>query len=142
MWELVGLFWVAFLSATILPGSSEAALLALIALGSWKLSILVIVATVGNTLGSVVNWWLGLYVERWRDHPRFPVKPADFEKYQLWYQRWGLWSLLAAWVPVIGDPLTVMAGVMRTPLWMFIAITGIGKLVRYLAVVGALKLMV
>jgi membrane protein YqaA with SNARE-associated domain len=141
MWELIGLFWAAFLSATVLPGSSEAALLALIALGSTSLITLVATATVGNTLGSVVNWVLGLYVERWRTHPRFPVKPDDYVKYQDWYRKWGVWSLLLAWVPVIGDPLTVMAGVMRTPLWLFVLVTGIGKLARYVAVVGAVKLV-
>ncbi|MGL4240610.1 MAG: YqaA family protein [Beijerinckiaceae bacterium] len=142
MLELAGLFWAAFLSATILPGSSEAALLALIALGSWSLTTLIAVATVGNTLGSVVNWVLGLFVERFRDHPRFPVKPAEFEKYRAWYARWGVWSLLLAWVPVIGDPLTVMAGVMRTPLWLFVLVTGVGKLARYLVVAGAVRLVV
>ncbi len=142
MWELAGLFWAAFLSATILPGSSEAVLLGLIALGSWSLATLIAVATIGNTLGSVVNWWLGLYVERWRDHPRFPVKPDEFERYQDWYRRWGVWSLLLAWVPIIGDPLTVMAGVMRTPLWLFILVTGIGKLARYLVIGGVLKVFV
>ncbi len=136
MLELSGLFWAAFLSATILPGSSEAALLALMALASWSTVTLIGVATVGNTLGSVVNWLLGLYVERWREHPRFPVKPAEFARYQAWYQRWGVWSLLLAWVPVVGDPLTVMAGVMRTPLWIFLLVTGIGKLARYLVVAG------
>jgi membrane protein YqaA with SNARE-associated domain len=141
MFELAGLFWAAFLSATILPGSSEAALLALMALGSWSLTVLVAVATVGNTLGSVVNWVLGLYVERWRNHPRFPVKPAEFETYQAWYRKWGVWSLLLAWVPVIGDPLTVMAGVMRTPLWLFVLVTGVGKLARYLAVAGVVRLV-
>jgi len=139
--ELLGLFWAAFLSATILPGASEAALLALIAVGSWSLTTLIVVATIGNTLGSVVNWWLGLYVERWRDHPRFPVKPADYERYQAWYRRWGVWSLLLAWAPLIGDPLTVMAGVMRTPLWLFLLATGAGKLARYLAVAGAVGLL-
>ena len=139
MLELAGLFWAAFLSATILPGSSEAALLALMALGRWGMPVLVAVATVGNTLGSVVNWVLGLYVERWRDHRRFPVKPAEFARYRAWYQRWGVWSLLLAWVPIIGDPLTVMAGVMRTPLWLFILVTGIGKLARYLVVAGAVS---
>jgi membrane protein YqaA with SNARE-associated domain len=141
MWELIGLFWAAFLSATILPGSSEAALLALIALGTWSLTTLVAVATLGNTLGSVVNWWLGLYIERWRDHPRFPVKPDDFERYSTWYKRWGIWSLLLAWAPVVGDPLTVMAGVMRTPLWLFILVTGAGKLARYIVVAGLIKLV-
>ncbi|MGL4635647.1 MAG: YqaA family protein [Beijerinckiaceae bacterium] len=141
MWELAGLFWAAFLSATILPGSSEAALLALMALGSWPVMTLVMVATIGNTLGSVVNWVLGLFVERWRNHKRFPVKPEEFAKYKLWYQKWGVWSLLLAWVPVIGDPLTVMAGVMRTPLWLFILVTGVGKLARYVVVAGAVKLV-
>jgi membrane protein YqaA with SNARE-associated domain len=141
-WELLGLFWAAFLSATVLPGSSEAALLALMAVGTSSPTTLIGVATVGNTLGSVVNWWLGLFVERWRGHPRFPVKPEDFERYQDWYRRWGVWSLLLAWVPVIGDPLTVMAGVMRTPLWVFLLVTGIGKLARYLAVVGAVRMAI
>jgi membrane protein YqaA with SNARE-associated domain len=140
MLELAGLFWAAFLSATILPGSSEAALLALMALGSWSTALLVGVATVGNTLGSVINWLLGLYVERWRDHARFPVKPEEFLRYRDWYQRWGVWSLLLAWVPVVGDPLTVMAGVMRTPLWLFILVTGLGKLARYLVVAGVVGL--
>ena len=142
MWELFGLFWAAFLSATVLPGSSEAALLALIALGSWSLTALIAVATIGNTLGSVVNWWLGLFVERWRDHPRFPVKPSEFERYRVWYARWGVWSLLLAWAPIIGDPLTVMAGVMRTPLWLFLVATGVGKLARYLVVAGVVRMMV
>jgi membrane protein YqaA with SNARE-associated domain len=142
MWELIGLFWAAFLSATILPGSSEAALLALVTLGSWSLTALVAVATIGNTLGSMINWWLGLFVERWRAHPRFPVKPQEFSRYQDWYKCWGVWSLLLAWVPIIGDPLTVMAGVMRTPLWLFILVTGAGKLLRYLAIVGVLKLVI
>jgi membrane protein YqaA with SNARE-associated domain len=142
MWELVGLFWAAFLSATVLPGSSEAALLALMALGSWETVTLIAVATVGNTLGSVVNWWLGLFVERWRGHPRFPIKHAEFTRYQEWYKRWGVWSLLLAWVPVIGDPLTVMAGVMRTPLWLFLLATGAGKLARFVVVAGAMRLVV
>jgi membrane protein YqaA with SNARE-associated domain len=142
MWELIGLFWAAFLSATILPGSSEAALIALMAMGSSSIVVLVLVATVGNTLGSVINWLLGLFVERWRDHPRFPVKHTDYIKYQSWYQKWGVWSLLLAWVPVIGDPLTVMAGVMRTPLWLFILVTGVGKLARYIVVAGAVQLFI
>jgi membrane protein YqaA with SNARE-associated domain len=138
--ELASLFWVAFLSATILPGASEAALTASMALASHDLVTLIAVATIGNTLGSVVNWWLGLYVERWRDHPRFPVKAHEFTRYQDWYQRWGVWSLLLAWVPIIGDPLTVMAGVMKTPLWLFLVVTGAGKLARYLVVAGGIEL--
>lgn len=137
--ELAGLFWAAFLSATILPASSEAAFLALATLGQHGMAILVAVATAGNTLGSLPNWWLGRYVETWREHPRFPVKPAEFARYEGWYRRFGRWSLLAAWVPVIGDPLTVMAGVMRTPVWQFVLLTGTGKFLRYLALAGAFK---
>jgi membrane protein YqaA with SNARE-associated domain len=135
--ELSGLFWAAFLSATILPGSSEAVFLTLAALDRHAMALLVAVATLGNTLGSLPNWWLGRYVETWREHPRFPVKPQEFARYQGWYERYGRWSLLAAWVPVIGDPLTVMAGVMRTAVWQFTLLTGLGKLARYLALAGA-----
>jgi membrane protein YqaA with SNARE-associated domain len=139
--ELAGLFWAAFLSATVLPASSEAAFLALAALGRHDMITLVAVATVGNTLGSLPNWLLGRYVETWRDHPRFPVRPAEFARYEGWYRRFGRWSLLAAWVPVIGDPLTVMAGVMRMPVWQFALLTGAGKLARYMALGGFFALV-
>lgn len=136
MLALSGLFTAAFLSATLLPGSSEAALAALLATGRSDLVPALLIATLGNTLGSCVNWALGLFVARWRGHRFFPIKDQDFERYCALYQRYGLWSLLASWVPVIGDPLTVMAGVFRTPLIVFVPIVALAKCGRYLVIAG------
>jgi membrane protein YqaA with SNARE-associated domain len=140
MIELAGLFAAAFLSATLLPGSSEAAFLALLAHGG-ALAPALAVATVGNTLGSCANWAIGRWLEHYRDHPRFPVKPATFDRYQAWYARYGVWSLLLSWTPIIGDPLTVMAGVARTPFWLFAGVVGAAKLARYAALAGAFSLV-
>lgn len=139
MLTLFGLFAAAFLSATLVPGSSEAALAAALASGQAELVPALIVATLGNTLGSCVNWALGLYVAHWRGHRFFPVKEKDFARYEALYQKYGLWSLLASWVPIIGDPLTVMAGIFGTPLRLFIPIVAFAKFVRYLVVAGAVN---
>lgn len=139
MLTLFGLFAAAFLSATLVPGSSEAALAAALASGQAELVPALIVATLGNTLGSCVNWALGLYVAHLRGHRFFPVKEKDFARYEALYQKYGLWSLLASWVPIIGDPLTVMAGIFGTPLRLFIPIVAFAKFVRYLVVAGAVN---
>lgn len=135
-----GLFVSAFLSATLLPGSSEAALIALLALGRSDPLWLVAVATAGNVLGSVVNWAMGRFFAHFADRAWFPVSAKAFERATVWYNRFGVWSLLLAWVPVIGDPLTVAAGVLRTGFWRFLVLVTIGKAARYafiaLAVAG------
>ena len=97
-------------------------------------------ATVGNTLGSCVNWAAGRFLAHWQHHPRFPVKPAQFARYEAWYARWG-WSLLLSWAPIVGDPLTAIAGVFRTPLWLFVIVVGVAKLARYLVVAGGVWLV-
>lgn len=139
---LAGLFAAAFLSATLLPGSSEAALVAALGTGYADTLPALLVATFGNTLGSCVNWALGLFVTRWRDSRFFPVSAKDFDRYCALYQKYGLWSLLASWVPIIGDPLTVMAGVFKTPLHVFVPIVAFAKLMRYLAIIGVVNLWV
>jgi membrane protein YqaA with SNARE-associated domain len=141
MLELGGLFLAAFLSATLLPGSSEAALAALVASGRVDTALAIAVATFGNTLGSCTNWAIGRYLAHWKGHKRFPLTAEQFDKACGWYARWGVWSLLLSWTPIIGDPLTVVAGVFRTPLWLFTAVVGFAKLVRYLAVVGLVRLV-
>lgn len=125
------LFFSAFTSATLLPGSSEAVLLAFLVAGQSQVGLLVLVATAGNVLGSAVNWWLGGAVSGVRNHRWFPVKEADFERAKAWYARYGVWSLLMSWVPVIGDPLTVVAGVMRINIAHFLVLVTIGKGFRY-----------
>ena len=130
-----GLFLTAFLAATVLPAQSEALLVALL-LADHSPWLLVAVATAGNVLGSMVNWWLGRGIERFRERRWFPVGPAALARAQRWYARVGKWSLLLSWVPVIGDPLTLVAGVMREPLWSFLLIVSLAKTGRYLMVMA------
>lgn len=138
--ELSGLFVSAFTSATILPGSSDAVLAGILTFGTASVGLAVFVATFANTLGSLVNWAMGRFVAGYRDHRRFPLTPEQFERYAATYRKWGVWSLLLSWTPIIGDPLTIVAGVMRTPLWIFIPLVALAKGARYIAVAGILQL--
>ncbi|MFN3350598.1 YqaA family protein [Pseudorhodoplanes sp.] len=126
-----GLFAVAFIAATLLPAHSEVALVGLLLSGQYSPWLLVAVASAGNILGSCVNWVLGRFAERFRDRKWFPVSPRALEKAQGWYGRYGRWSLLLSWAPVIGDPLTVAAGFLREPLWSFLILVAIAKTARY-----------
>lgn len=126
-----GLFLSAFTSATLLPGSSEAALLALLATGRGEAISLVIVATVGNVLGSSVNWILGRFFSSFRDRRWFPVTEQSYDRAVAWYRRYGTWSLLLSWLPVVGDPLTVAAGALRVGWLRFLVLVSIGKAGRY-----------
>lgn len=122
MFELtsyLGLFLAAFAAATLLPMQSEAALAAMLVSELYLPVALVAVATAGNVLGSVVNWFLGRGVEHFKHKRWFPIRESKLEKAQVFYQRYGYWSLLLSWVPIIGDPITLVAGVMREPLWRF-----------------------
>lgn len=133
----IGLFLTAFVAATILPAQSEAALVAAVLAGRQEVWLLVLVASLGNVGGSVVNWWLGRLVLRFGDRRWFPAGPAEIERASVWYRRWGKWSLLFSWVPIIGDPLTVVAGVLREPLPVFVLLVTIAKVGRYLVLVAA-----
>lgn len=129
---LSGLFISAFGAATLFPFQSEAVLVGLLVQGTYPVAVLVIVATVGNVLGSAVNWWLGRYIERWRHKRWFPVSERNLCRAQAGYHRYGRWSLLLSWAPFIGDPLTLVAGVMREPFWSFLWIVTLAKAGRYL----------
>ncbi len=139
MIALGSLFAVAFLAATILPAQSEAVLVALLLRGQASPVVLILVATAGNVLGSVVNWILGRMLDRLRHRRGFPVSEARLDRAQGWYRRWGRWSLLGSWLPVVGDPLTVVAGVMREPLLPFLVLVTLAKGLRYV-VLAALTL--
>ncbi|TNB90327.1 DedA family protein [Pseudomonas sp. Fig-3] len=135
MFELtsyIGLFVAAFGAATLLPMQSEAVLVGMLLSDRYVVSTLLAVATVGNVLGSALNWLLGRSVERFRHKRWFPVSESKLEKAQQSYLRYGRWSLLLSWMPIIGDPLTVVAGVMREPIWSFLLIVTLAKGVRYL----------
>ncbi|MDT8854020.1 YqaA family protein [Paracoccaceae bacterium Fryx2] len=137
MIELAGMFLAALAAATLIPAQSEAALVALIVAGGHPVWLLLAVATAGNVLGSVVNWALGRFLIRFADRRWFPVSPRHMDRATGWYARWGYWSLLAAWVPVVGDPLTLAAGVMREPFWRFALIVTLAKGGRYLVLAWA-----
>ncbi|MCD5976483.1 MULTISPECIES: YqaA family protein [Pseudomonas syringae group] len=132
-----GLFLAAFGAATLLPMQSEAVLVGMLLSGHYTVATLLLVATLGNVLGSLLNWILGRSVERFRHKRWFPVSEAKLEKAQRFYLRYGRWSLLLSWVPIIGDPLTMVAGVMREPLWSFLLIVSFAKGMRYLLLTAA-----
>ena len=139
---LTGLFLLAFSAATLLPGGSEAALLAMAALSQYSTLTLLIVASAGNILGSVLNYWLGRVALHYQDRKWFPVSRAGLAKSQHWFSRWGQWAVLLAWTPVIGDPITVAAGVMKMNFVRFLILVSLSKTLRYMAVLGLFKLLV
>ncbi len=137
-----GLFANAFLSATLLPGASEAMLAALVATGAGDPWLLVALATLGNTLGSVASWWLGRYLARFEDRRWFPANPAALARASRLFNRYGRAVLLLAWLPVIGDALVVAAGLLRVPLRVFVPLVAAGKAARYaLVAAGTLGLL-
>ena len=135
-----GLFFAALGAATLLPGQSEAVLVSLL-LADLSPVLLLTFASAGNVLGSVINWFIGRGVERFRGRRWFPASEAALERAQRWYQRYGKWSLLLSWVPIIGDPLTIVAGILREPLPVFILLVAIAKVGRYL-VLAAVTLQI
>lgn len=133
----MGLFLAALLAATIVPMQSEAVLVGLLLTGEYPPGWLLVVASAGNILGAMLNWLLGCGIERFRRRPWFPISEPRLCQAQRWYQRYGRWSLLLSWAPVIGDPLTVVAGVMRESFWMVLLIAGSAKILRYLVLMAA-----
>ncbi len=142
MVALVGLFFAAFLAATLIPAQSEAVLVGLYLAGSHSVLALILTASLGNVLGSVVNWIMGRFLLRYQDRRWFPVSPETLIKASGWYQRWGYWSLFGSWLPIIGDPLTLAAGVMKEPLWRFLTIVTLAKTGRYIALIWAANRLV
>lgn len=130
------LFGSALLAATAFPAQSEALLLGLLVSGKYSAAWLLLVASVGNVLGSLLNWLLGRGIERFRHRRWFPIRETALARARSFYQRYGYWSLLLSWAPIIGDPLTLMAGVLREPLWRFLLLVSLAKSGRYLVVYG------
>ncbi|ROL77093.1 hypothetical protein BLX41_13115 [Pseudomonas protegens] len=131
----LGLFLAAFAAATLLPLQSEALLVGLLHNSQLAVLGLWLVATLGNVLGSLVNWWLGRRIDTYKHRRWFPVSPRHLERARVHYQRYGHWTLLLSWMPVIGDPLTLVAGVMGEPLKRFLLIVSLAKGARYAVLV-------
>eukprot|EP00873_Tetraselmis_striata_P027235 jgi/Tetstr1/447499/TSEL_034880.t1 len=130
---LGSLFLGAFLAATLLPFSSEVLLVAALVAGEIQPTLLVAAAAAGNILGSLVNWTLGRFLLTCQHRRWFPFSPAQIARASDRFSRYGSWSLLFAFVPVIGDPLTFVAGVLKVPFWRFTVLVSIGKIARYAA---------
>jgi membrane protein YqaA with SNARE-associated domain len=125
---------VSFLAATIIPGSSEVVLVALVLERPAEFMTLFLAATIGNTAGSAVNWVLGRWFHGFAGRRWFPVSRGQLDKAARWFNRYGIWSLLFAWLPIIGDALTVIAGTLKVNIYTFVALVAIGKAARYVAV--------
>ncbi|VAW47955.1 probable membrane protein YPO3302 [hydrothermal vent metagenome] len=130
---VLGLFVSSFLAATILPMGSEVILVALL-LSEVNPVILVVVATIGNVLGSLVNYGIGFLGGTFLQRRVLKVSEAEFEKLEQRFRKLGVWSLLFAWVPIVGDPLTLIAGGLRINILLFLLLVTLGKFGRYLAV--------
>lgn len=131
------LFLSAFGAATLLPLQSEAVLLGLLVQNKQHAVLLIAVASLGNILGSCVNWYLGLKIEHYKNKKWFPVSADKMLKAQATYQKYGYWSLLLSWVPIIGDPITLIAGLLKENLVRFLLMVSIAKIGRYLFVYAA-----
>ena len=130
----LSLFFISFLAATVLPFSSELTLAGLISTSNYDNLLLLVVASFGNVLGSVFNWGLGFYARNLTIKKWFPFKETQIERSSKWFSKFGKWSLLFAWVPIVGDPLTFVAGLLRVRFLDFIILVAIGKVSRYLIV--------
>ncbi len=133
-----GLFLFSLAAATILPLPSEAGLVGLL-LADYSPWLLLLVASVGNVLGSAINWLLGRAIDRYGSHRWFPEGSSTLERARAWYHRYGRWSLLLSWVPVIGDPLTIVAGMLRERLAIFLLLVTIAKVGRYAVVIAVTR---
>jgi len=130
----LSLFFISFLAATILPFSSELTLAGLISTSNYDNLLLLVFASFGNVLGSVFNWGLGFYARNLTIKKWFPFKETQIERSSKWFSKFGKWSLLFAWVPIVGDPLTFVAGLLRVRFLDFIILVAIGKVSRYVII--------
>lgn len=120
------LFFSGFLSATLLPGSSEASFIAALNLNQFSAFAIILSVTLGNTLGGLSNFWLGLCLPNRTQNEKYGHKAL------LWLNKFGYWALLFSWLPVIGDPICLAAGWLRMRFWPCFGLILIGKGLRYL----------
>ena len=139
---LLGLFVLSFAAATILPIGSEVGLLAMAALSPYTTLTLLAVASAGNILGSVLNFALGRLALHFQEKHWIELPQTAMDKAQKWFARWGDGAVLLAWVPIIGDPITVAAGAMGMSFWRFFLLVSLSKTARYIVVLGLFDLTV
>jgi membrane protein YqaA with SNARE-associated domain len=130
----ITLFTSSFLSSTILPGHSELTLTVFIFLNKLPVTNLVLVASLGNILGSILNWYLGFNFTKLKEKKWFPLNETKLQKSIIWFSSYGKYCLLLSWVPILGDPLTLVAGILRIRLFTFIIFVSIAKVSRYVII--------
>jgi len=142
---LGAVFIVSFVSATLLPMGSEPAVFGLVKLNPALFWPTIAVATVGNTLGGALNWWMGAGAQRAYERLRTPEasaaaprRSAAEHRALAWLQRFGPAACVLSWLPVVGDPLCAVAGWLRLPFWPCVAWMALGKLLRYVAATALL----
>ena len=123
-----------FLAATILPFSSEILLSTMYMTDSFQTLNLLVIASLGNISGSIVNWYLGKKINLYQRRKWFPVSSDRLKKSEYYFQKYGLWSLLLSWVPIIGDPITLFAGILNVRFQIFVILVSISKISRYVFV--------
>ncbi|AWL29908.1 DedA family protein [Acinetobacter defluvii] len=126
------LFISAFGAATLLPLQSEAVLVGLLTQEKYSVFRLILIASLGNVLGSCINWYLGLRIEQFKNRQWFPVSEVNMLKAEKTYQKYGFWSLFLSWMPIIGDPITLIAGLLKEKFWRFLLIVTLAKTGRYI----------
>ena len=132
----LALFLSSFFAATLLPAQSEAVLSFQLASNKEDLIYLLMIATSGNVLGALVNWYLGKFFLHYKEKKWFPIKEDKLAKGEKYYKKYGRVSLLLSWMPIIGDPITFVAGVLKEPLWSFLILVTIAKGLRYIFIVA------
>ena len=123
---------ISFLAATILPLSSELILTTMLLTNTFDKFLLLVVASFGNIFGSSINWYLGKKILIFKDKRWFPASERQIARSEIYFKKYGIWSLLLAWVPIIGDPLTIIAGVLNVKFYTFLTLVSISKISRYI----------
>ena len=132
--DYLSIFAASFVSATLFPTASEILLLKMAMAGHSDILLLLIFASFGNILGSVVNWVLGFFSSQLTNKRWFPIRASALALASNWFNKFGMWTLIFSWVPFVGDPLTFLAGVLKVNLFKFIILVSIGKIFRYVLV--------
>ena len=126
------LLLISFLAATIFPLSSELVLTTMLLTDTFDKYLLLIIASFGNIFGSSINWYLGKKILIFKDKKWFPASEKQITRSEIYFKKYGIWSLLLAWVPIIGDPLTVLARILRVKLLTFLILVSASKVSRYM----------
>ena len=131
MISYAALFISALIAATLVPMQSEAVLVGLLLVGEKPVTWLVVVATAGNVIGAIINWYLGKLLLRCQSYSWFPISENRLNRARTWYSQYGRWSLLGSWLPIVGDPITVVAGTLSERFVPFLVLVTISKGLRY-----------